>query len=59
MPRKKKPNGKVADCTYCEGLKIHWGKKCIACDGTGRKDVQKKIDSCNNLKMKVKNENRN
>lgn len=47
-------NGKGSNnCEFCEGIGIHWGKSCGACDGTGselvRRQIQKVYNAKNNL----------
>jgi len=43
----------LVDCHFCEGVGLHFGKDCGACDGTGeervRKQKQKLYNAKNNL----------
>lgn len=36
------------DCHYCEGTKIHWGKSCPACNGSGKEIVRKQLQKVYN-----------
>jgi DnaJ-class molecular chaperone len=36
------------DCFYCEGTKMHWGKPCGACNGTGKEIVRKQLQKVYN-----------
>ena len=51
MARNEKPIGKKTDCIYCEGSKVHWGKPCGACDGTGSEKTRKQIVKIYRAKM--------
>jgi len=41
------------DCFYCEGTKLHWGKNCGACDGTGSEKVRKQLVRVYNAKNNI------
>ena len=50
MARNEKPSGKIIDCGYCEGTKLHFGIDCVACDGTGKEVVRKQLQKVYNAK---------
>jgi DnaJ-class molecular chaperone len=57
MGRKKgvlNGQGYKDSCTFCEGTKFHWGKKCGACDGTGSENVRKQLVKVYNAKNGIK-----
>ena len=41
------------ECFYCEGTKMHWGKECGACDGTGSDKVRKQLVKVYNAKNNI------
>ena len=41
----------LVDCHFCEGVGLHFGKDCGACEGTGEERVRKQKQKLYNAKI--------